>query len=184
MYIAQYVESQNKRQIYFPYTNRQTSHILEDECKYLMHKLDKNFDFIVKLHMPIKSFFLEMQLQATNETTIQILTEMSLDSKKKTLSKTFIGWLLSFILTQKMLLNDISTVDCNAISSEIKSKKLMNKSFLDQYSAYNGICGNEKIEFIYFEMSYPGFQNMEVCLESGLALYYFSALHKSYYKKE
>ena len=181
MHINQYVKAQNKRIVHQDYASRKTTHILEDECRYLIQKLQKRSEipmdeFILELHNPIKSFFIEMYLNQSDANVI----EMELDMKQKKLSKLFVSWLLSFILTQKMLLGNLLEEDYNAIISPITLKRKFDIHFLQNYKAFEGICGNQLIEFLYFEISYPGFQNMQVCLESGLALYYFSKLHESY----
>lgn len=173
MNITEYMNLQKDRKIYLHYINRKTTHILEDECKYLMHNKTE------KWHEPLKSLFLEMLLNPFDNVAIQMQAEM----KSKELSKTFIGWLLSFILTQKMLVGDLLEEDYNATFSEIKNKRKFHIDFLKKYEAYYGICGNKNIEFIYLEVSYHGFLNIPICLESGLALYYFSNLHASYYSK-
>jgi hypothetical protein len=81
-------------------------------------------------------------------------------------------------------LGNLFDEDYNAVLSPVKLKKTFDINFLKRFEVFNGICGNQLIEFIYFEISYIGFQNMQVCLESGLALYYFSNLHESYYNNK
>ncbi len=186
MQLKDYIAMQTKRIIYKNYIGRKTVHILEMECRYLLAKYQDNKkkslfnnEFISQLRTPLKDLFIEMQLHLTNEVVLLIQKETG----NGQLSKTLIGWLLSFILTQKMLASDISEEDQNATietTSCFKSNLLI--SFLCDYNTFQHIenDGKKSVEFIYFEMSYPGFCNMPVCLETGLALYYFSNLHKPY----
>ncbi len=186
--MRRYVEQQKHRIFESQYFKRKTSHILENESRYLFEKWEQKqreqqswLDFIPKIRHPIKGLFIELLLHPEDENAITIQSELLL---YKGLSPTFLGWLLSLILTTKMIVADIQCEDSDAVcTNEILLKSSIPKSKLLQYTAYRNIQSDiTDISFVTFKMAYNGFGTLPVCLESGLALYYFPLLQAPFFK--
>ena len=186
--MLKYVSLQQKSRtnLYKKFIGLKVHHILEEECRYMLAKWEQKTrekttwqQFIEHLRFPTKKNLMELLL---HKNAAELEAEFI---KHKGLSESFIDWMLSIIITNKMLMADISIHDQQSIENVSIVKKVnIDFNALKNYSCFDGMVQtNDQIEFIYFQMSYPGFMNVIVCLEAGLALYYFPKLKKLYFQE-